>query len=106
MGAELSFCELRTKMVINVIDGKALGRVVDIVFSYQSSRVLGFVVPGDKCFRLWGKKGDLFIPYNKIIRIGIDVVLVELAPLSGVSEPQCNTASTSCCSPYLNLPCS
>jgi YlmC/YmxH family sporulation protein len=85
MGAELSFCELRTKMVINVIDGNALGRIVDIIFSRESSRVIGVVVPGDKCFRIFNKKGDIFIPYDKIVRIGLDVILAELRPF-GISS--------------------
>ena len=84
MGAELSFCELRTKQVVNVIDGKALGRIVDIVFSKEGSRVIGFVVPGDKIFKIFNKKGDLFVPYDKIVRVGIDVVLVELKPFAPV----------------------
>jgi YlmC/YmxH family sporulation protein len=86
VGAELSFCELRTKQVINVIDGKALGRIVDIVFSREGSRVIGFVVPGDKMFKVFNKKGDLFVPYDRIVRIGIDVVLVELKPFAPVGE--------------------
>jgi YlmC/YmxH family sporulation protein len=73
-------------MVINVIDGKALGRIVDIIFSRESSRVIGVVVPGDKGFKLWGKKGDVFVPYDKIVRIGLDVVLVELRPFGGAEH--------------------
>jgi len=53
MGVDVSFCELRTKMVINVVDGKALGRIVDIVFSRENAKVIGVVVPGDKNFHLW-----------------------------------------------------
>ncbi len=100
MSVELSFCELRTKMVINVVDGKALGRIVDIVFSRETSKVVGVVVPGDKGFHLWGRKGDLFIPYDRIIRIGIDVVLVELRPLSGYQHrgEDCRPSHSECSS--------
>lgn len=86
-------------MVINVVDGKALGRIVDIVFSRESSKVIGVVVPGDKGFRLWGKKNDLFVPYDKIIRIGIDVVLVELRPMNAY---KCHD-NTYECAPTVNL---
>lgn len=100
VSVELSFCELRTKMVINVVDGKALGRIVDVIFSREHAKVVGVVVPGDKGFRLWGKKGDLFIPYDHIIRIGIDVVLVELRPL-GAAYKGCNPDYG--CPPNMNL---
>lgn len=78
MGNELAFCELRTKQVINVIDGKCLGRVCDIIFSRHSSKVLGFVVPGEASMRFFRRREDMFIPFEKVCKIGIDVILVEL----------------------------
>jgi len=83
MSHELSFCELRSKQVVNVIDGKVLGRIVDVVFSRQSARVLGFVVPGEGGFAIFKRKGDIFIPFERICKIGVDVVLVELKPFHG-----------------------
>jgi len=99
MGVEVSFCELRTKMVINVVDGKALGRIVDIVFSRDNAKVIGVVVPGDKNFHLWGRKNELFVPYENILRIGVDAVLVELRPISAYKNA-CNVEITphQCCS--------
>ena len=93
MGVEVSFCELRTKMVINVVDGKALGRIVDIVFSRENAKVIGVVVPGDKNFHLWGRKNELFVPYDNILRIGVDAVLVELRPISTYKNA-CNVEIT------------
>ena len=80
MPAELSFCELRCKNVINVIDGKVLGRICDVVFSRGSAKILGFVVPGDSAIHFFKKGNDLFIPFEHICKIGVDVVLVELKP--------------------------
>ena len=80
-------------MVINVVDGKALGRIVDIVFSRGTAKVVGVVVPGDKGFRLFGRKSDIFIPYDRIMRIGIDVVLVELRPINAYKKDTCYECS-------------
>jgi len=80
VAAELSFCELRCKQVINVIDGKVLGRICDVVFSRGSARILGFVVPGDGAFHFLKKRADIFIPFERICKIGVDVVIVELKP--------------------------
>ncbi len=107
MGVEVSFCELRTKMVINVVDGKALGRIVDIIFSRENAKVIGVVVPGDKCFHLWGRKNELFIPYERIIRIGVDAVLVELRPMSAYKNA-CNvdiSPHDNCCLMPPKHPC-
>ena len=86
MSNELAFCELRTKQVINVIDGKCLGRVCDIIFSRHSSKVLGFVVPGDAAVRFFRRREDMFIPFEKVCKIGIDVILVELKAFTGTER--------------------
>lgn len=86
MTQDLSFCELRAKQVVNVIDGKVLGRITDVIFSRTSAKVMGFVVPGDMGFFFFKRKGDLFIPFERICKIGVDVVLVELRPMHAVHE--------------------
>ena len=70
----VSFLDLREKEVINVYSGSRLGRIVDIVFDVSSGEVLGIVVPGDK--KLFKKSEDVFVPLDKIKRIGSDVILV------------------------------
>ena len=77
---DLAFGELRCKEVVNVIDGKCLGRVNDIVFCRASSKVLGFIVPGDKKFYILKRREDMFIPFDRVCKIGIDVILVEIKP--------------------------
>ena len=73
---EISYCELRNKEVVNVLNGKRLGRIVDLIISSRSCRVLGLVVPGRKEF--FKTKDDIFIPWKNIQRIGDDVILVQL----------------------------
>lgn len=77
---ETSFSELKCKQVINVVDGKNLGKIVDIVLDVKTCKVLGLVVPNPSC-NVWSlfKSGkDVFIPFNCICKIGTDVILVEL----------------------------
>lgn len=77
---ETSFCDLRSKSVINVLDGKNLGHICDIVIEICSGRILGFVVPVSKGIISIFKGGeDLFIPYHNVCKIGQDVILVELS---------------------------
>lgn len=73
---ETSFQDLKQKMVVNVCDGKQLGKVSDVVFTYPEGRVLGIVAPGGRGFR-WGKS-DVYIDLKCVSKIGVDVVLVEL----------------------------
>ena len=67
--------ELKQKQVVNLCDGKQLGRVCDVVFTFPEGKVQGIVVPGGRGLR-WGK-ADLFIDLKHVTKIGIDTVLVE-----------------------------
>ena len=79
MGKEYTFCEIREKDVINVIDGRSLGRAVDIAFTCRG-QVFGIIVPGNAKFLKGLTSGDsLFIPWRNVIKIGTDAVLVELS---------------------------
>ena len=78
----MSLTELRSKDVINVDTGKKLGRVMDIEFDEKAGCVLAIVVPGEfklSC-ALRGEKNGIVIPWDRIVRIGDDVILVRLMP--------------------------
>ena len=75
---EISFCELRSKTVVNLSDGRKLGRIIDLVYDEITARVLGLVVPGSRPFGFFRAREDIFIPYHCICKIGEDTILVEL----------------------------
>lgn len=76
---EVTFCELRAKEVVNIYDGRCLGNITDIVIDTSCARVLGIIVPKErKMFSLFKANSDFFIPYNRICKIGQDIILVEL----------------------------
>ena len=72
---ELNFSDLRAKEVVNTQDGRKLGRVCDIALCYPENRWLGIIVPGGK-FSF--KKNELFIDLKNIVKIGEDVILVNV----------------------------
>ncbi len=76
---ETSFLELRCKEVINIVDGKKLGHIVDVCFSLESGCVTGIVLPGNTSFWNVFKNGtEVFITLAQILKIGDDTILVEL----------------------------
>ena len=76
---ETSFNELRCKEVVNMIDGRRLGHIVDMVIELSSARVLGFVLPGQKSgWNIFKSSEQLFVPYGCVVRIGEDTILIEL----------------------------
>ena len=80
---EYSFSELRNKRIINVSDGRELGHLCDIVFSC-TGRIICFVAPGKKNFFRFNTNDCVYIPWNCIIKVGEDVILVELSNRSAI----------------------
>jgi YlmC/YmxH family sporulation protein len=77
--ANTSFCELRRKEVVNVRDGARLGCVCDLEIDLCTGTVCAIIVPGPP--RFWGimkSNEELVIPFNKISKIGDDVILVDI----------------------------
>lgn len=79
------FCvsDLKLKEVINVMDGKRLGTITDIEIDVESGKLTAIVVPGTgKFLGLFGRNEDIVIPWEKINKIGFDVILVEAAAVA------------------------
>ena len=85
---ELTFKDLRKRDVVNITDGACLGRIVDINLTFPSGRFLGVFVPGRRKSFLARliSKDNIYIEERKIIKIGNDVILVNL----GISEDCAN----------------
>ena len=83
---ELSYSELRSKMVVDLNDGKNLGHISDMVFSPDLRRVMGIIAPLGKR-GMFAKGQDVFIPISCIKKIGEDVIIVDIGALSGVCPP-------------------
>ncbi len=75
---DATFNELKVKDVINICDCKKLGRVSDIVIDLRTGKVRGIVLPGSRGFNIFKQPEDIFIPWKNILRIGNDVILVEI----------------------------
>ena len=71
---DISFNDLRNKEIINLCDGSRMGHIVDLIFSSENGKVVGIVAPGEK--RLFKKSDEIFIPIEKVRRIGDDVILI------------------------------
>lgn len=75
----MTFSELKLKDVINVCDGRRLGRPYDIVLNDRAC-IDALLVPAQSGFAslFRGEKDGLAIGWDRIRRIGDDVILVEL----------------------------
>jgi len=69
---------MRQKEVINISDGKRLGFICDVEFDLESGQIKTLVVPSSgRMLGLFSKDNDVAIPWDAIVRIGDDIVLVD-----------------------------
>ncbi len=72
--------DLRIREVVNVIDGKRLGFIIDLEVELETGRITAIVVPGSRWLGIFGREAEWVIPWTRIRKIGTDVILVEMAP--------------------------
>ncbi len=99
---ELSFNELKKRDVINLPDGRCLGRITDIRLSFPKGILTGIIVPGRKSKRVFSffDRSEIYIDRSRIVKIGGDVILVDIST-SPVPPPHCqpNKPNKPCPSP-------
>ena len=75
----LKVSDFQVKDVVNISDGKRLGNVEDIEINLQSGKIEAVIIGGSgKILGLFGKDEEVVIPWQQILKIGEDVILVRL----------------------------
>ena len=71
--------EIRAKDVVNVVDGRKLGTVMDIEFT-PDGQIASFSLPAPFSFKdlVRGERAGLVIPWKRVVLLGQDVILVHL----------------------------
>ncbi len=70
--------DLRHRDVVNVNDGRRLGAIGDLDLDADRGMVKAIIVPA--AGGIWGRisrSKDYIIPWEKIVKIGVDTILVD-----------------------------
>jgi len=74
--------DLRAREIVNIVDGRRLGLIKDIEIDMEEGRVTAFILSGEgggnKFLGFLGREDELVVPWEKIRKIGMDVILVEV----------------------------
>ncbi len=71
--------ELKSKEVINLVDGRRLGFVKDIEFSLETGRLVSIILPGPwSLFKAFSGEAELVIPWRDVRKIGEEIILVDI----------------------------
>lgn len=75
----MKISDLQSKEVINLIDGRKLGQIYDLELNLNQGTIEAIVLPGEsRWFGFGTGKQEWVIPWNQIVKIGSDVILVRL----------------------------
>lgn len=85
----ISLSLLCQKDVINIITGQNIGHVDDIEFCRDDARVQFLVIFGrPRFFGLLGRGDDVRIPWDNVVTIGKDAVLVNNSEIKETGKKQ------------------
>ncbi len=71
--------ELKLREVVNISDGKRLGPVCDVEFDDETGAIRSISVHNAGILlRMFGRNSKQSIPWEKIKRFGVDVILVDV----------------------------
>ena len=83
--------DLRAPEVVNVVDGRRLGLIKDIEVDMEEGKITALILPGDGGGRFLGffaKDEEIVVPWEKIRKIGADVILVEVSTFTDPRHEQ------------------
>lgn len=69
--------ELQNKTVINLIDGKSIGNIIDINID-ENGKTIDLIVEKNKFLISYFSKKEINIKWKQIEKIGEDVILVNI----------------------------
>lgn len=76
----MKISELRAMRIVNMADGKILGKISDLVMDVNEGYITALVMPGDtRWLRFLSSEKEIEAPWESIKKIGQDVILVDVA---------------------------
>lgn len=73
----MNLSDLQRKDIVNLADGKRLGRIIDAEVT-ETGAIANFVVLEKKFWHFFKSANEVNITFSQIKKIGSDVILVEI----------------------------
>ena len=74
---------LMERQVVNIADGKCLGNLKDIELNLWTGSIEALILPAlNGVWHRLQNAGELVIGWEKVVRIGVDVILIDAPELS------------------------
>lgn len=73
--------QMTSRDIINVVDGRRLGPLRDLEIDPETGEVQALVLQSaEKYLRVFRRGKDVIVPWNRIRKIGVHAILVEVPP--------------------------
>lgn len=77
----MKLSELQRKDIINIKDGKLVGKIIDVEFDQNSGYMIKFIVEKNNFIKsLFSSNEEVTIRFNQIKKLGEDVILIDISP--------------------------
>ncbi len=75
----MTITELQVKDIVSIENGKRLGYITDLEIDVDRGYIVALIIAlKGKTLGLFGKEEEMVIPWNHIVTIGDDVILVRM----------------------------
>ncbi len=75
----MKLSELQKKDIVNIKDGKKIGRIVDVSFDINSGYMIDFVIEKTNFVKNIFNNNELRIKFTQIKKLGEDVILIDIS---------------------------
>lgn len=76
----MKLSELAKKDIINIKDGKKIGKIVDVEFDINNGYMIRFIIESSNIIKSIFSSGDeLTIKFSQIKKLGEDVILIDIS---------------------------
>lgn len=80
-----SIANLRSMEIIDISSGTKIGYMKDLIVDCSECRIVSIVIPNQKA-SWFGKNDDIEIPWERVKKIGYDIILIDGSDLIPVIE--------------------
>ena len=72
--------ELQEKDIVNIKDGKKIGKIIDVYFDESSGYMIKFVIEKTHFVRnIFSNTDEIVIKFSQIKKMGEDVILIDIS---------------------------
>ena len=76
----MKLSELQRKDIVNIIDGKKIGKIIDVEFEENSGYMIKFIIEKNNFIKnLFNTNDEVTIRFNQIKKMGEDVILIDIS---------------------------